>query len=246
MNNIEFAKVLLCEAVELLNEGIFFSKPIKIYDLSISDKPYINNIFGLPHEKDEVLDYLDSNFHKDNDGKYILHKKASRIAKFYLYEHTVKRYKKSSQDNGKYHRDLYHTSNEKDVISSRLVKTFDGLEELVKYVGKEIVETDQSDERKKIVKIALSKLRAAKLYGVKVTSNSDYEIEDFICGDQDSAILASIDFTDLYDDWDKVNKYTKEISDELKNINKLINNKKYKLDDDCDKLEGFITLDYKH
>ena len=238
-------------------EGIFFNKPTKIYDLSISDKPYTNNIFGLPHEKDEVLDYLDSNFCKDNDGNYILHKKASRIAKFYLYEHTVKRYKKSSQDNGKYHRDLYHTSNKKDVISSRLVKTFNGLEELAKYVSKEMVETDQSDERKKIVKIALSKLRAAKLYGVKVTSNSDYEIEDFICGDQDSVILARIDHTNLAIDTmsndresvieinKQLDKHYKEIETELKNINKLINNKKYKLESDWDKMEGFITLDYK-
>ena len=128
-----------------------------------------------------------------------------------------------------------------------MVKTFDGLEELVKYVGKEIVETDQSDERKKIVKIALSKLRAAKLYGVRVTSNSDHDIEDFICGDQDSATLASIDFTNLdSENYKEINKRTDDIDNELNKITKLLNNKKYKLESDWDKMEGLITLDYKH
>lgn len=245
MDNKKLA-ISLLEAAELLNESLF-NNTKKIYEVSLTGPDTTTSVFGLPSQIDEVKDYLDSKLNK-NKNAYILPKTMKKDLKFFLNEYTVKKCEVSNQGNGKYHRDLYRAEKQ-NIIYSYTVKTFNNIIELVNFIGAKIDEVDVSEERRRIVKIVLSKLRAVKnkLHGVYIVSNTDHDIEDFINGEEDTACIGTIYLTDLYaSDADEINKCVKDIDNELSNLEKIINNKKYKLYSDYDKLEGMIFIKYRH
>ena len=248
MDNKEFARLLLCEATELLNEGIFFRK--KVYEVSLYE-PRKKFIFGTETKEDAVCRYFNM-FKKDDNGKYIIPNTLMNKS-CYIYEYTIKDFKNRKTDNNEII--IYDIGDEKNITSIKTAKTFDNIEELAKFIGKDIIYKDEEKateipERKKIVRLVLSKLRSIKnkLHGVGVISNDDKYgyIESFVVGEDNSLTVANIDYTDIdIKDYKTINKYDKIMSDELSKIEKLINNNHYKLTTDWHKLEGIICLEYK-
>ena len=258
MTKNEYIASIMLEAAKLLkndneslNEGVFDRlNPKTFYTTSSFDISNDSRIYAYLTEKEAILSELKT-WGKINNNTFEEKSKYSKnIKNVYMYKITAYKYEKhpkSSKYNEGY--DNAYELNKKGITNITKIKTYKSLEDLAKQVNIKIVDKKiDLNERKKNLNIAYKIMVSYKSklkedgYSLAINRSyedlGNYEIEDFLSGDDDSANIAYIYIKNYLDNTlNLVDKMVKEINSKIDN--------KYEVYDDWHKRDGYICMHEK-